>query len=58
MKEAYFDPALQKHKERMQQIYRWQHRRALLKKYRGIVAGAAASIAIVSFAAWKIAAFL
>lgn len=48
MKEAYFDPALQTHLER----------RALLKKYRGIVAGAAASIAIVSFAAWKIAAFL
>lgn len=58
MKEAYFDPALQKHKERQALIRKWQHRRAFLKKYRGIVAGAAASIAIVSFAAWKIAAFL
>lgn len=58
MKEAYFDPALQKHLERRALIHKWQARRALLKKYRGIVAGAAASIAIVSFAAWKIAAFL
>lgn len=38
MKEAYFDPALQKHKER----------RALFKKYRSLVIISAASIAGVA----------
>lgn len=31
MKEAYFDPALQKHKERQALIHKWQARRAFLK---------------------------
>lgn len=31
MKEAYFDPALQKHKERQALIHKWQARRALIK---------------------------
>lgn len=55
MKEAYFDPALQKHRERMQQVYRWQRRRALLKKYRVLIASSAVSFAGVSaLFFWKI----
>lgn len=55
MKEAYFDPALQKHKERMQQVYRWQHRRALFKKYRVLIASSTASVSMVAaLFFWKI----
>ena len=55
MKEAYFDPALQKHKERMQQVYKWQRRRAFLKKYRVLIASSAASISMVAaLFVWKI----
>ena len=55
MKEAYFDPAMQNHKARMQQVYRWQRRRALLKKYRVLIASSAASIAgVAALFFWKI----
>ena len=55
MKEAYFDPAMQNHKARMQQVYRWQRRRALLKKYRVLIASSAASISMVAaLFFWKI----
>lgn len=48
MSECYFDPAMQAHKERMQQVYRWQRRRALLKKYRVLIASSAVSISVVA----------
>ncbi len=55
MKEAYFDPALQKHKERMQQVYRWQHRQNLIKKYRVLIASSTASVSMVAaLFFWKI----
>lgn len=55
MKEVFFDPAMQAHKERMQQVYRWQRRRALLKKYRVLIASGAASISMVAaLFVWKI----
>lgn len=43
MQEAYFDPAMQKHKARMQQVYKWQHRRALFKKYLPLIGSAVAA---------------
>lgn len=55
MKEAYFDPALQKHLERRALIHKWQHRRALLKKYRVLIASSAASVSMVTaLFFWKI----
>lgn len=55
MKEVYFDPAMQAHKKRMQQVYRWQRRRALLKKYRVLITSSAASISMVAaLFVWKI----
>lgn len=55
MKEAYFDPALQKHKERQALIHKWQARRAFLKKHGQLIAlciiGFGSSIALV---VWKI----
>lgn len=55
MKEAYFDPALQKHRERMQQVYRWQRRRALLKKYRVLIASSAVSFSgVAALLFWKL----
>lgn len=55
MSECYFDPAMQAHKERMQQVYRWQRRRALLKKYRVLIASSAVSISVVAaLFVWKI----
>lgn len=55
MKEAYFDPAMQKHKERMQQVYRRQHRRELFKKYRVLIASSAVSVSMVAaLFFWKI----
>ena len=54
MKEVYFDPAMQAHKERMQQVYRWQRRRALLKKYRVLIASGAVSFAgVAALLFWK-----
>lgn len=45
MKEAYFDPALQKHKER----------RALFKKYRVLIASSAVSFAgVAALLFWKL----
>ena len=44
MKEAYFDPALQKHLERRALIHKWQARRALFKKYRVLIASSAVSL--------------
>ena len=55
MKEAYFDPAMLQHTARMQQVYRWQRRRALLKKYRVLIASSAASLSMVAaLFFWKI----
>lgn len=55
MKEAYFDPALQKHKERQALIHKWQARRALIKKYRVLIASSAASVSMVAaLFFWKI----
>lgn len=55
MKEVYFDPAMQAHKKRMLQVYRWQRRRAFLKKYRVLIASSAASISMVAaLFFWKI----
>lgn len=55
MKEAYFDPALQKHRERQELIHKWQRRRALFKKYRVLIASSAVSFAGVSaLFFWKI----
>ncbi len=48
MKEAYFDPALQKHLERRALIHKWQARRALFKKYRVLIASSAVSFAGVA----------
>lgn len=55
MKEAYFDPALQKHLERRALIHKWQHRRALFKKYLVLIASSAASVSMVAaLFFWKI----
>lgn len=55
MKEAYFDPALQKHLERQALIHKWQARRALFKKYRVLIASSAVSFAgVAALLLWKI----
>lgn len=55
MKEAYFDPALQKHLEHRALIHKWQHRRNLIKKYRVLIAISAASVSMVAaLFFWKI----
>lgn len=55
MKEAYFDPALQKHLERRALIHKWQARRALFKKYRVLIASSAVFFAgVVVLFFWKI----
>lgn len=55
MKEAYFDPALQKHRERQALIHKWQARRALFKKYRVLIASNTASVSMVAaLFFWKI----
>lgn len=55
MKEAYFDPALQKHKERQALIHKWQHRRDLIKKYRVLIASSAVSFAgVAALLFWKL----
>lgn len=54
MKEAYFDPALQKHLERRALIHKWQHRRDLIKKYRVLIASSAVSFAgVAALLFWK-----
>lgn len=55
MKEAYFDPALQKHRERQALIHKWQARQALFKKYRVLIASSAASVAgVAALLFWKL----
>lgn len=55
MKEAYFDPAPQKHKERQALIHKWQARRAFFKKYRVLIASSAVSLAgVAALFFWKI----
>lgn len=55
MKEAYFDPALQKHRERQALIHKWQARRVLFKKYRVLLASSAVSFAgVIALLLWKI----
>lgn len=55
MKEAYFDPALQKHKERQALIHKWQARRAFFKKYRVLIASSAVSFAgVAALFFWEI----
>lgn len=55
MKEAYFDPALQKHRERQALIHKWQARRELFKKYRVLLASSAVSFAgVAALFFWKI----
>ena len=55
MKEAYFDPVLQKHLERRAMIHKWQARRAFIKKYRVLIASSAASVSMVAaLFFWKI----
>lgn len=55
MKEAYFDPALQKHLERQALIHKWQARRAFFKKYRVLIASSAVSVSMVAaLFFWKI----
>lgn len=56
MKEAYFDPALQKHLERRALIHKWQARRALFKKYRVLIASSAVSLSgVAALIFWKLA---
>lgn len=55
MKEAYFDPALQKHLERRALIHKWQHRRDLIKKYRVLIACSAVSLSgVAALLFWKL----
>ena len=55
MKKVHFNPAMQAHKKRMKQVYRWQRRRSLLMKYRVLIASSAASISMVAaLFFWKI----
>lgn len=55
MKEAYFDPALQKHKERQALIHKWQARREFFERHRSLVIISAASIAgVAALFFWKI----
>ena len=55
MKEAYFDPALQKHLERRALIHKWRHRRNLIKKYRVLIASSAVSFAgVAALLFWKL----
>lgn len=55
MKKAYFDPALQKHRERQALIHKWQARRAFIKKYRVLIASSAVSFAgVTALFFWKI----
>nr|DAD73714.1 MAG TPA: hypothetical protein [Podoviridae sp. ctrub15] len=55
MKEAYFDPALQKHRERQALIHKWQARRAFFKKYRVLIASSAVSFAgVAALLFWKL----
>lgn len=55
MKEAYFDPALQKHLERRALIHKWQHRRNLIKKYRVLIASSAVSLSgVAALLFWKL----
>ena len=55
MKEAYFDPALQKHLERRALIHKWQARKALIKKYRVLIASSAVSFAgVAALLFWKL----
>lgn len=55
MKEAYFDPALQKHKERQALIHKRQARRTFFKKYRVLIASNAVSVSMVAaLFFWKI----
>ena len=55
MKEAYFDPAPQKHKERQALIHKWQARWAFFKKYRVLIASSAVSLAgVAALFFWKI----
>lgn len=37
MRECYFDPAMQAHRQRMQVVYKSQARRAFLRKYAGLL---------------------
>lgn len=55
MKEAYFNPAPQKHLERRALIHKWQERRAPLKKYRVLIASSAVSFSgVAALFFWKI----
>lgn len=55
MSECYFDPAMQKHKERMQKVYRSRQRRELIRKHWDLLAiGFAAIAGSVSLVIWKI----
>ncbi len=55
MKEAYFDPALQKHLERRALIHKWQARQAFIKKYRVLIASSAVSFAgVAALLFWKL----
>lgn len=59
MKEAYFDPVLQKHLERRALIHKWQHRRNLIKKYRVLIASSAVSFAgVAALLFWKLLPFI
>lgn len=59
MKEAYFDPALQKHLERRALIHKWQARKALIKKYRVLIASSAVSFAgVAALLFWKLLPFI
>lgn len=59
MKEAYFDPALQKHLERRALIHKWLHRRDLIKKYRVLIASSAVSFAgVAALLFWKLLPFI
>lgn len=54
MSEYYFDPALQKHRERMAQARRQDARDKTLRKSAVIILGVAAGAALLCFAAYKI----
>lgn len=55
MRECYFDPAMQAHRQRMKQVYKIQRRRDFVKKYSAlIVIGAVSVVGVLALAAWRI----
>lgn len=55
MRECYFDPAMQAHRQRMQVVYKSQARRAFLRKHAGLLTiSALAFAASAALIIWRI----